>query len=197
LGEDAIMILKLKIALAILLAIAVATPTLLVWASETQRFVLSKELHVTDFVPRDVDAYIAYVNDSKVEVAHIYVRVEHPMPNSHRVPILFSIWHTEDTELDSLVLRFSTDQYVTSVYTEASSYNWPESRFYREGRQTILAVNDMGWFGVGTVTLNFMLFADSHSENLGLIMDFSMHHEAFMQLTSLKGHANLYTPIPT
>ena len=117
------MILKLKIALAILLAIAVATPTLLVWASETQRFVLSKELHVTDFVPRDVDAYIAYVNDSRVEVAHIYVRVEHSMPNSHRVPVLFSIRHTEDTELDSLVLRFSTDQYVTSVYTEASSYN--------------------------------------------------------------------------
>jgi hypothetical protein len=191
------MILKLKIALAALLTIAVATPTILVWASETQRFILSKDLHVTDFAPRDVDAYVAYVNDSEAEVAYIYVRVEHPVPNSHRVPIMFSIWHTEDTELDSLVLKFSTDQYVTSVYTEASSYNWPESRFYREGTQTILAINDMGWYGVGTVTLNFILFTDPHSENLGLVIDFSMHYNTFMQLTSLKGHTNLYTQIPT
>jgi hypothetical protein len=79
---------------------------------------------------------------------------------------------------------------------EATSYIWPETTFCRDGRGVILAVKDLGWYGTGTVTLNFILIPNQHSQNLGRMIDFSMYKNTFMQLTSFKVHAHLYASIP-
>jgi len=186
---------EIKIILVVLLVLVVAAPSILVWVSFTQRFIFSSSLHVTDFVNISVDAYAANVTDSGRDIAHIYVRIENPQPNSNRIPILFSIWHTDDTELDSLSLRFTTEPYVTSLFLEASSYEWPELDFHRDGKGILFSVKDLGWYGEGTITLDFILAPDPHSNTLGLTMDFSLHYSSFMQLTTLKGHSVLNTQL--
>ena len=184
---------EIKIILVALLVLAIAVPSILIWSSLTQTFIFSSSLHVTDFV-QSVDAYAANATDSGRDIAHIYVRIENPQPNSNRIPILFSIWHTDDTELDSLSLR-CTKPYVTSLFLEASSYEWPESEFHRDGKGILFSVKDLGWYGEGTITLEFILDPDPHSNALDLTMDFSTHYSGFMQLTTLKGHLLLNTQL--
>jgi len=180
----------IKIMLVALLVLVIAVPSILIWFSLTQTFIFSSSLHVTDFV-KSGNAYAANATDSGRDIAHIYVRIENPQPNSNRIPILFSIWHTDDTELDSLSLKFSTEPYVTSLFLEASSYEWPELEFHQDGKGILFSVKDLGWYGEGTITLDFILDPDPHSNALGLTMDFSMHYSGFMQLTTLKGHSLL------
>jgi hypothetical protein len=190
------MIRRFKIAIVIVLAIAILVPSILLVASEMQTFIFSKDLHVEDFVA-DVDFYIANITDSGVPVSHIYFRVEHATPNSASHAVRFSIWHTENTELDSMTLRFSNPPYVISLYLEASSYIWPDTQFNLDNGQAILSVKNLGWYGTGTITLDFMLLSYEHAGNLEFTADLAMHQNAFLQLTSLKAHAYLSAPIPS
>ena len=73
---------EIKIMLVALLVLAIVVPSILVWSSLTQRFIFSNSLHVTDFV-KSVDAYAANATDSGRDIAHIYVRIENPQPNSN------------------------------------------------------------------------------------------------------------------
>jgi hypothetical protein len=185
---------RIKIVLVALIVSVITVPSILVWATRTQTFIFSNSLHVTDFT-KSGDTYTANVTDAGRDIAHIYVRVENPVPNSNRVPILFSIWHTNNTELDSLSLKFTTEPYVTSLFLEASSYIWPQAEFHRNGKGILFYVEDLGWYGEGAITLDFILDPDPHSDNLALTIDFSMHYSGLMQLTALKGSSTLYSQL--
>jgi len=63
------------------------------------------------------DSYATDILDGGVRVANIHIRAEHPAPQALDVPVLVSIWHSEETELDSLFLRFSGTDYI-QVYLE-------------------------------------------------------------------------------
>jgi len=180
----------IKIMLVALLVLIVAVPSILIWFSLTQTFIFSSSLHVTDFVKSE-NAYAANATDSGIDIAHIYIRIKSPEPNSNRIPIQFSIWHTDDTELDSLSLRFTSRPYGPFLFLEASSYEWPELKFHRVSYGILFSVKDLGWYGEGTITLGFILVPDPHSYAISLTMDFSMHYSGFMQLTTLKGHSLL------
>jgi hypothetical protein len=91
---------------------------------------------------------------------------------------------------------FSTEPYVTSLFLEASSYDWPELEFHQDGLGILFSVRDLGWYGEATITLDFTLDPDPHSNALSLTMDFSMHYSGFMQLTTLKAHSLLNTQLP-
>lgn len=191
---------KFRIVLVLFAAIVTLALMTLVLASETQNFVFSKNLHVGDFVAED-DSHYANVTDGEVRIVGIYVRVEHPPPDSPYIPILVSIWHTEDTELDSMVLTFSTYPNHMTLYLEAPQSSWPENQF----RQTdhtqgiIYSVQDLGLYGTGTVTLNFRMVQFSHDSsenNLHFTVEFSMHQKTFLQLTSLRAYAAVYIPVP-
>lgn len=186
---------EIKITFVALLILIIAVPSmLLVLISLTQTFIFSSSLHVTDFV-KSGNAYLANATDSGRDIAHIYVLVGNPQPDSSRIPIQFSIWHTDDTELDSLSLRFSTEPYVSSLFLEASTYAWPEFEFHRDNLGILFSVKDLGWYGEGTTMLDFILDPDPRSNALALTMDFSMHYLGFMQLTTLKGHSLLNTEL--
>jgi hypothetical protein len=186
--------LKFKILIVVLLGIAILIPSILIYASETNTYFFSKDLQVTDFIFNG-DSYIANVSDSGVLVAGLAFRIEHSVANltSHRIQ--FSIWHTDSSHLDSMTLRFSTEPYVINLYLAASSYDWPVARFTRDV-DVIYSVPNIGWYGLGTVTLDFILDSYEQVPNLGFTADFSMHMNALLQLTSLKANAHLYTPIP-
>jgi hypothetical protein len=189
--------LRFKIVIVVLLGIAILIPSILVYASETNTYFFSRDLQVTDFVFNG-DSYIANVSDSGVLVAGLDFRIEHSVANltSHRIQ--FSIWHTDSgsSQLDSMTLRFSTEPYVITLYLAASSYDWPGARFTRDNLDVVYSVPNIGGYGLGTVTLDFILDSYGQAPNLGFTADFSMHMDAFLQLTSLKANAHLYTPIP-
>lgn len=193
---------KLKIVLIFSLTIAVLVPIILIYTSETERFVFSKSLHVEEFVV-DGDARYADVTDSGVRIAGIYIRVEQPPLNSLYIPILVSIWHAEDTELDSLTLRFSMSPNIITLYLEAPQSAWPETQFRQtdDAKGIIYSVEDLGFYGTGSVTLHFIMIQFSMSMNLQnslqFTVEFSMHKKTFLQLTSLKAYTTTYIPIPS
>ena len=186
--------LRFKIVIVVLLGIAILIPSILVYASETNTYFFSRDLQVSGFVFND-GSYTANVSDSGVQVAQLDFRIEHSVANLTSHAIQFSIWHTGSSHLDSMTLRFSTEPYVITLYLAASSYDWPVARFTRNG-DVIYSVPNIGWYGSGKVTLDFILDSYEQVPNLGFTADFSMHMNGFLQLTSLKANAQLYAPIP-
>jgi hypothetical protein len=188
---------KLKIIIFASLAIVISVFSILLFASETQTFLLSKDLYVGEFI-HQVDEYKANVTDGGDSVAHLYFRIDNSSNASAGHFVLFQIWHAEDTELDSITLRFSLEPYGVTLYLEASTYVWASgSQFSDDGlAATIFSVKDMGWCGTGTVDLNFILSPRSPAKNLVFTMDFTMHRKTFLQLTSLKAHGNFNIQIP-
>jgi hypothetical protein len=94
-------------------------------------------------------------------------------------------------------LRFSTQPlHVLTIYIEASSYVWSAAQFNRDNWDVVFSVGDLGWYGTGTVTLDFILDSHEQGANLRFTVDLGMHKHAFLQLTSLKAQAYLDTPIP-
>lgn len=192
---------KVKIILVLFLTIVTLALAILLLASETQSYLFSKTLHIEEFVAED-GSRIANVTDAGVRIAGIYLRVEHPPSNSPYIPILVSIWHTEDTELDSMTLTFSTYPNHMSLYLEAPQSSWPETQFRKtnDGKGIVYSVQDLGLYGTGTVTLKLLVIQFTHStseNNLQFTAEFSMHQETFLQLTALKTHATVYIPIPS
>ena len=181
---------EIRVILVALLILVIAVPSILIGLSRTETFIFSRSLYITDFVESD-EGYVAYVQWGFRDIGNIYVRVEDPMPNSNCRPVVFSIWHVNDTELDSLTLRFATEPCVTSLFLKASSYEWPEMRLNQDGTGILFSVRDLDWYGKGTIRLDFILDPDSHSSVLGLTVDFSMHYSGFIQLTKLEGHSFL------
>jgi hypothetical protein len=186
---------RFRIVIVVLIVIAALVSSILVYASATNTHFFSRDLQVTDFVV-DGYSYAANISDSGVLVGGLSFRIEHSVANLTSNRIQFSIWHTDSSQLDSMTLRFSTEPYVIALYLEASSYDWPGARFTRDNLGVVYSVPNIGWYGSGTVTLDFILDSYEQPPNLGFTADFSMHMNAFLQLTSLKANAHLYTPIP-
>lgn len=194
--EDVVMRQIIKITFISLMVLLLAFSSLIVLASASQKYLFNRNLQITNFAQSDSeDSYVAFVTDSGQNLSHIFIRIEHPAVNSNRVPILFSMWHAENTELDSLTLRFSTEPSVTTLLFEATSYNMP-LEFHQTGKDVLFSVKDLGLYGEGTVTLDFTLIKYS-SGNLVISVDFSMHYVSPLQLTALNGHSSLNTQLPS
>jgi len=134
-----------------------------------------------------------------VRVANIFVRVEYPRPQTLDVPVLVSIWHSEETELDSMFLKFFAGAGFIEAYLEVPGGSWPPIYFHqsRDGKGTVLEVDDLGIQGSGTVTLNFLLKAFPEQPSFNFEAKFSMHKEAFMQLTRQEAYAYTEILFPT
>lgn len=191
---------RLKMLLTALLIVAIVVPSTLVWASETQRFIFQKQLHVEE-PTIDGDTQYANITDDGSRVAGLYIRVERPPPNSMYAPIYISIPHSEDTELDSMTLTFSMNPNYLPIYMEAPQPAWPETLFsHTDGNLGVVySVKDLGFYGTGTVTLHFIMIRTFQYTNpessLTLELEFSAHKKTLIQLTSLTAHTILYFPI--
>lgn len=189
---------KMKIVIAILMVIGVSSLFGVVFASRLEMFIFTENLQVEEFKPIHADSYAANIFDDGVRVADIYIRAEHPAPQALDVPVLVSIWHSEETELDSLSLKFSGTEYI-QAYLEVPGGSWPSIHFQQtsDGKGAIFKVDDLGFQGTGTVTLQFRLMPFSEQQSFHFETKFSMHKKAFMQLTRQEVWTSTEIPILT
>jgi len=190
---------KVLITLSMVLGVSLIASGVVVLASNLEKFIFVESLQVEEFKPHGDDSYVAYVLDSGVRVANIFVRVEHPRPQTLDVPVLVQIWHSKETELDSLFLKFFGETGFIEAYLEAPGGSWPPIYFYqsRDGKGAVLEVDDLGIQGTGTVTLNFLLKAFPEQLTFNFEAKFSMHKKAFMQLTRQEAWTYTEFPVPT
>jgi hypothetical protein len=107
--------------------------------------------------------------------------------------ISLSLFYNQ-TELDSIAVRFSAGGNIVSIFEEATSYTW-KHQFHTEGSNVVFEVPDLGWFGQSTTKLDFILFP-MDSNNLYLDMQLSMHRTTPLQLTSLKAQVHIEATTP-
>jgi hypothetical protein len=152
--------------------------------SASERFLFTEYLRVEAYTPDNHASLSANVYRGTVHVANIHLQVGSPLPPSFDVPVQVSIWHTADTELDSVSLTLSGADYL-DVYVEAPSASWPPYTFRRaeEGRGAVFQVEDLGLQGVGTVVIRFLLQNPSHHPSFDFEATCSLHTNAFLQLT--------------
>ena len=163
-------------------------------ASMTQNFIFTSNLRVEE-VEKNDNTSILYVFDGETFLGEIFFSIEPEQGElkQNQMTISFSLFYNQ-TELDSVKIRFSGGNSVISVYREATSYDW-KHQFHTEGGDAVLDVPDLGWFGESTTRLDFILFP-MDATNLYLEMQLSMHRTTPLQLTSLKAQVNIDATIP-
>ena len=163
-------------------------------ASISQTFLFTSHVGVVEGENNE-DASIWNVFDGETYLGEIDFRIE-PSPTGlkqNQMTISLSLFYNQ-TELDSVKIRFTGGTSVISLYKEASSYEW-DYQFRTEGADVIFEVPDLDWFGQSTTTLDFILFPFD-ATNLYLDMELSMHRTTPLQLTSLKAQLFIDSPIP-
>jgi len=189
---------KMKFIIAVLMIIGISSLLGVVLASRLEMFIFTENLHLEEFKSHSDDSYAADILDGGVRVANIYIRAERPALQALDVPVLVSIWHSEETELDSLFLKFYGTHYI-QVYLEVPGGSWPSIDFRQtsDGKGASFEVDDLGFQGTGTVTLEFLLRPFDEQHSFYFEARFSMHKKALVQLTRQEVWAQAEIPIPT
>jgi hypothetical protein len=129
---------------------------LLAWNSYLILFTHS--LEVSPFVNHEGD-YSADVLDKNNRVANIFVRFPSLVYDGlTEIPVTVSIWHQESTELKSLELTFSSQEFLSVALNVPGGFPWPNLEFHRtsNSKGVLFHVADLGFQGTGTVTLDFI-----------------------------------------
>jgi len=191
---------KVIMILSMVLGISLICTGTVILASSLEMFMFVESLQVEEFKPDDVDSYAVDVLDGGARTASIYIRAEHPIPQTLNVPVLVSIWHgTGETEIDTLFLKFSVETGFIEVYLEVPEGSWLPIRFHQssDGKGAIFETDDLGILGSGTVTLRFLLKPWHKQQSFDFEVKFSMHKKAFLQLTRQEVWAHTEIPILT
>ena len=167
----------------------------LIVASLNQYFLFSSDLRVEEIQHFNNDnSYSTTIFDGQTKVGTVYFRIDPSSADSSQNRMIFSFASYSQTELDSFTLRFSAGTKVISVYREASSYIW-EHEFHVKDSVVMFEVLDVGVYGIGTITLDFILFP--HDTNiLSLDILLSMHNTSPLQLNSQKAQVLIDASIP-
>jgi hypothetical protein len=131
--------------------------------------VFTRSLQVSEFEYDGGDNYSADVLDGDVRVANIYVRFPNLVYSSlTRVPMRVSIWHESNTQLHSLKVVFSSDDFLAIALEVPDGYPWPSLEFHRtsEMKGVIFYAADLGFQGTGTVTLDFLVEIPSSQQRI-------------------------------
>ncbi len=163
-------------------------------ASISQNFLFTSYAKVEE-VENNENASTWKVFDGETYLGEIYFRIEHSPSGlqQNQITIAFSLFYNQ-TELDSVKIRFSGGNSVISLYKKAYSYDW-KYEFRMKGGDVSFEVPDLEWFGQSTATLDFIL-VPFDATNLYLNMVLSMHRTTPLQLTSIEAHVNVDAPIP-
>lgn len=162
--------------------------------SISQTFIFTSYARVVE-MENNEDASIWNVYDEETHLGEIYFRIE-PSPNGlqqNQMTISLTLFYNQ-TELDSVKIRFSGGTSVISVYKEASSYDW-DYQFRMESGDVLFEVPNLDWYGQGSIRLDFILLPFD-ATNLYLDMGLSMHRTTPLQLTSLEAQVFIDAPIP-
>jgi len=160
--------------------------------------VSTSSLNVTPFILLHEDGgYAANVTDSRnLDVAHIYVRVPSLVYDSATsIPVLVSIWHEEGTKLNSLELVFSSGKILSMALEVAGGYPGSGLEFHRtsDGRGVVFKVPDLGLYGTGTVTVEFLTEFYVDSLDLDVFLHFTMQRDAPLTFSKQIAEAQVST----
>ena len=187
--------IKLLTLFALIILIIGVVITGLFAVSITQNFIFSSDLRVVENEKDNVSSHLT-VYDGETMIGNIYFIIEPGTADGleqNRMTISLSLFYNQ-TELDSIAVRFSADGNIVSIFKEATSYTW-KHQFHTEGSDVVFEVPDLGWFGQSTTKLDFILFP-MDANNLYLDMQLSMHRTTPLQLTSLKAQVHIEATTP-
>ena len=110
------------------------------------------------------------------------------------------LWHQENTELDSISLKFNMLQPASALLlAPPEGYPWPPFEYQRtpDGSGVVVNVPDFGPLGTGTVTFEFLLRPSILIKplpvgQLRLDISFSMHREGLLKLTKQEAKTTIY-----
>jgi hypothetical protein len=169
-------------------------PSALVWILNTESYVFTDTLEVTEFASR-YGGYGANITDGDRSVGNIFVRADYFL-NASVVPVTIVFSHQDWTEIDSISMNFTPAGYSKMELVEAPSTG-EGARFHpsQDGKRIQFSTDDLGWAGKHTVRWIFRVHLDS-PENpqhamFNFTLAFSMHRQKSMELTSLLGQASL------
>ena len=187
--------LRTRLVLAIIFVSVVFLSTL-VFVLANQMFLFSKELMVEEIrYDPPMNSYSTSLTDNGALVANVYFRIDNALPNSLGHRMIFSISPYNQTEVDSLTLRFSGVHGVVSVYHEANSI-FQDNSFHERNNEIVLKIPDAGLYGSSTIRLDFIL-EPFGAERLSLVAELAMHKNTPLQLTSQKAQVHIDVAIPS
>jgi len=169
--------------IAALFGVIVLALGLFMLAWNSYLIVSTQSLNVTPFILLHEDGgYAANVTDSgNLDVAHIYVRIPRLVYSSATsIPILVSIWHEEGTKLNSLKLVFSSSEILSMALEVAGGYPGSGLEFHRtsDGRGVVFNVANLGFYGTGTVEVEFLTQFYEDRLDLDVFVQFTMQRDA-------------------
>jgi hypothetical protein len=169
--------------------------SILVCVSASQTFLFSKELTVEEVrYDPNMNSYSSSLTDDGMLVANTYFRIDPAPSNSLEHRMMFSVTPYNQTEVDSLTLRFSANRGTPSVYCESDSILLDAS-FYERNNEIVLEIPDTGSYGPSTIRLDFIL-EPFGAERISFNAELSMHRSMPLQLTSQKAQMYIDAAIP-
>jgi hypothetical protein len=187
----------IKVALVTCLAIAVCTVSVVAAMSGLEIYPFTENLPIEGFRPNGQNANATDVYQNGVRISDIYISADPVNPQTGLVPIRFSIWHSTSTELDSLHLKFSAANPMQMYLEMPGGYPWSSINFHqdRDGKSIIFGVDDLGFQGSGTVTLDFLLRPWQDQTSFQVQIQYSLHVPALLQLTHQAVSTQIEIPI--
>jgi hypothetical protein len=188
---------RAKVVLIVSSVLALAALVVVVALTSMEAFVFTENLPIEGFRPIGQNANGTDVYHNGVRTSDIYIGTDPVNPQTGLISLRFSIWHLETTELDSLHLRFSSAN-LMQVYLEMpGGYPWSPVNFHQDsdGKSIIFGVDDLGFQGSGTVTLNFLMNPWQNETNFQMEIQYAMHTPAWIQLTHQAVSTQIDIPI--
>ena len=188
---------RVKIVLVTCLAFVLVAFTVVAALSSLEIFVFTENLQVDGFRSIGDNANATDVYQNGVRISDIYIRTDPVNPQTGLIPAMCSIWHLENTELDSLQLRFSAVNPMQMYLQMLGGYPWPSIDFHQgsDGKTIIFGVDDLGVQGSGTVTIEFLIRPWQNQISFQLEVEYTLHVPALLQLTHQAVSTQIEIPI--
>ncbi|MCD6530726.1 protease complex subunit PrcB family protein [Candidatus Bathyarchaeota archaeon] len=157
----------------------------------------TEQLRVGEFRRLGEGAYsVELLDRAERTVGKVYVQLSRQSRVGDRIPLLVSIWHVEDVELDSLRLVLSGQDFPVKAFLEAPTYTLSKCAFHStgDGLGAVFEAEDLGIYGDGTVNLKFLLYSIAE-DNLKFKLDISMHRLNSFPLRVLRASIDATIPI--
>lgn len=188
---------RVKVVLIVCSALVLAALLVIFTLSSLKVFLFTENLSVEGFRPIGLDANGTDVYQNGVRTSDIYVGTDPVNPQTGLVSMRFSIWHLDATQLDSLHLGFSAANFMQTYLEMPEGYPWSPIKFHQDhdGQSIIFEVDDLGFQGSGTVTVNFLIRPWQGQTSFQVEIQYAMHTPAFIQLTHQVVSTQIEIPI--
>lgn len=186
-----------KVVLVICSVIALVAVLVIAVLSSMKVFAFTENLSIEGFKPIGQNANGTDVFQNGVRTSDIYIGTDPVNPQTGLISMTFSIWHLETTELDSLHLRFSSANFMQAYLEMPGGYPWSPISFHQDndGKSIIFGVDDLGFQGSGTLTLDFLLRPWQSQTSFQIEIQYTMHTPALIQLTHQAVSTQIEIPI--